>query len=61
MTTFQFVLGRGLQLGGLLVVGKTLYQALIVGNISMGNEMIATLLGFGIFYAGHYVLTLGNS
>ncbi len=61
MTTFQFVLGRGLQLGGLIMVGKTLYQALIVGNISMGNEMIVTLLGFGIFYAGHYVLTLGNS
>tara|TARA_B100000029_G_scaffold388324_1_gene384474 strand:+ start:3153 stop:3290 length:138 start_codon:yes stop_codon:yes gene_type:complete len=45
----------------MLVVGKTLYQALIIGNISMGNEMISTLLGIGIFYAGHYVLTLGNS
>ena len=60
MTTARFVLGRGLQLGGILVVGKTLYTALIVGNMGMGPELMGTLLGFGIFYVGHYILTLGS-
>lgn len=59
MTTSRFVLGRGLQMAGLLVVGKTLYDGLIVGNMAMGPELLGAMLGFGVFYVGHYILTLG--
>jgi hypothetical protein len=46
-------------MAGLLVVGKTLYDALIVGNMAMGPELLGAMLGFGVFYVGHYILTLG--
>lgn len=61
MKTARWVFGRSLQITGLIIVGRTLYQAMIVGNMGMTPELMGALLGFGIFYAGHYVLTLGES
>jgi hypothetical protein len=61
MNTARWVLGRSLQITGLFVVGRTLYQALVVGNMGMTPELMGALLGFGIFYTGHYLLTLGET
>ncbi len=59
MGTAQFVFGRALQIVGLILVGKVVYDA-VIHDLPMDAEIMSTILGLAIFWTGHFVLNLGG-